>query len=376
MKVWLLLSRFANGGLERVQINLANSLKLLGVDIEFVIGRLELDPRPQLLEGIPVTELAAGTKLFFPLTLRRQWSKRAPDVIITSANDVACLTLLLRDMGLGRTRVVASQHLSLSAPRLAAAGPTRLKLELLRAGMRRLLPKADAVIAVSAALSKDMQTELGLLPSQIDVIHNPIVLPELDALLNEHAEWPWPDNNVPTLVFAGRLAPEKRPDLLLEAFQRMPDRSTRLLIVGDGPCAAEVHSRVREHGLEARVRLVGHVSNVYPFISRSKALVLCSDFEGFGNVLVEAMACGVQVIATDCPNGPAEILDGGAYGRLVPCGDASALAQAMEEAISGRPRVDPNRLRARARDFTLEKAMAAYMHILNRVAPALTSARG
>ena len=376
MKVWLLLSRFANGGLERVQINLANSLKLLGVDIEFVIGRMELDPRPQLLDGIPVTELAPGTKLFFPLALRRRWSKRAPDVIITSANDVACLTLLFRDLGLRRTRVIASQHQSLSAPRLAAAGPTRLKLELLRAGMRLLLPKADAVIAVSAALSMDMQTELGLLPSQINVIHNPIVLPELDALINERAEWPWPDNDAPTLVFAGRLATEKRPDLLLDSFRLMRDRSARLLIVGDGPCTAEVHSRVREHGLEARVRLVGHVSNVYPFISRSKALVLCSDFEGFGNVLVEAMACGVQVIATDCPNGPAEILDGGAYGRLVPCGDASALAQAMEEAISGWPRVDPNRLRARARDFTLEKAMAAYMHILNRVAPALTSARG
>ncbi|WP_448243325.1 glycosyltransferase [Pseudoxanthomonas mexicana] len=376
MKVWLLLSRFANGGLERVQINLANALKLRGMDIEVVIGRMELDPRTQLLDGVQVTELAPETKLSFPLALRRHWSKQAPDVIITSANDVACLTLLFRSIDRRRTRVVASQHLSLSAPRLAATGLTRLKLESLRKGMRLLFPRADAVIAVSAALSIDMQAELGLQSAQIDVVHNPIVLPELGALINERTEWPWPDSNVPTLVFVGRLAPEKRPDLLLGAFRRMRDRSARLLIVGDGPCAADIRSQIRKHGLEARVRLVGQVSNVYPLISRCKALVLCSDYEGFGNVLVEAMACGTQVVATDCPNGPAEILEGGAYGWLVPCDDASALAQAMEEAISDWPHVSPDRLRARANDFTLERAVEAYVGILNRLSPVLMSTCG
>src|SRR5690606_18595958 len=108
-------------------------------------------------------------------------------------------------------------------------------------------------------------------------------------------------------------------------------------------------------------------ANPLPYVRRSDVLVLPSDHEGFGLVLVEAMACGTQVVSTDCPHGPAEILDDGAYGQLVPCGDAEALATAIAQVLSGESVVPVNSLVNRSRDFTVERSCDAYLQLVARV---------
>ncbi|TVS21092.1 MAG: glycosyltransferase [Planctomycetaceae bacterium] len=120
---------------------------------------------------------------------------------------------------------------------------------------------------------------------------------------------------------------------------------------------------VKEMGLSDSVRLVGLVQNPLPLMAGSGLLVLPSRFEGLGNVLIEAMACGTQVISTDCPHGPAEVLDGGRYGQLVPVSDPAALAAAIERSLKGEFRVEPDILRARASEFSVEKATRRYLEL-------------
>ncbi|AGA31717.1 glycosyl transferase, group 1 [Thioalkalivibrio nitratireducens DSM 14787] len=136
-----------------------------------------------------------------------------------------------------------------------------------------------------------------------------------------------------------------------------------MLIVGDGPERPSIEAQVREMGLADVVRLAGTVQNPLPLMAGSGVLVLPSRFEGLGNVLIEAMACGTQVVSTDCPHGPAEILDGGRYGQLVPVSDPAALAAAIERSLNGEFRVEPDVLRARAAEFSVERATRRYLEL-------------
>lgn len=365
MKIWLLMSRLQHGGLERVQLNIASALHARGIDVALVSGQVHAATRHELPEAIRVLEIAKAGPAHFTIGLLRALLRERPDIVFTTSNDIACLTLALRRVAFRSMRVVVTQHLSISGPRLAARGIKRGKLEAIRTSMRLLVPHADRIVAVSHGVADDMRRELSLPCACIEVIHNPIVTSEFDERMKEDAVWPWPDRDVPTIIFVGRLSLEKRLDLLLESFQNLlRSRSARLLIVGTGSEQQKIERRVHADGLQSCCKFTGFVQNALPLIHASDVLVLPSDYEGFGNVLVEAMACGTQVIATNCPSGPAEILGEGDFGQLIPVGDRSALEAAMRRCLDGSFRVPPAVLRARAGEFSIELAADRYLALL------------
>ena len=231
--------------------------------------------------------------------------------------------------------------------------------------MRLLLPSAQGIVAVSQAVADDMRRELRFENVPITVIHNPIVTPDFDARMREAVAWPWDDRDLPTIIFVGRLVAEKRLDLLFDSFIAM-NRHTpaRLLIVGTGAEQKEVERRIQEEHLQKYCRLIGYTHNVLPLIRAADVLVLPSDYEGFGNVLVEAMACGTQVVSTNCPHGPAEILDEGKFGQLVPMNDPTALAVALRNSLNHCFLIRPEDLKARASSFSVEAAVNHYMAIV------------
>lgn len=358
-----LFARFEAGGLERVQMNIAAGLVKTGIPIELITRSVSDQAKTLLMPEVPVQALG-GNRLLFMYRLAKWLRHAEPEVVITSANDIGCFVLLLRHLLWRKTKVIWTQHLSISGPLHKSKGLKRVRLLLEIWSMRRLAKYADAVVAVSKSVADDMKhlltPELSIL-----VINNPAISGDFDSRSREDVAWPWENKDVPTIVFVGRLAPVKRIDLLLRAFALcVQTTSARLLVVGDGLEAASAAQLAMDLRLGPACVFLGHRSNPLPWIRGSDLLVLCSDSEGFGLVLVEAMACGTQVVATDCPCGPAEVLGGGKFGYLVPVGDAKALADAIQQSLK-YPRATEDALIERASEFGVEGSVVQYEKLLN-----------
>jgi len=360
--IWLLASRWEAGGLERVQLNLSRRFIKLGHAVRIIAGRDLGGPG-----GGREVEFIARRGAW-QLLLRLPWRIRRerPQVVVTTSNDIAVWVTFWRRLLYPSTAIVVAQHLSLSGPRRRARGFTRFKLELIRGAMRAMVPRSQGLVAVSGALAADMADELGLPLAGIRVIHNPLIRTDKVSVNLASQAWPFPDDGVPVFVYAGRLSSEKRLDLLWDAFQQVRvTHRARLLVLGQGQEGVRVARWIEGSSFQIDCALPGRVEDVLPWLIRSTALVLPSDYEGFGNVLVEAMSCGVQVIATDCPHGPSEVLGGGQFGQLVPVGDASALAAAMRNVLDGRLRVEAETLRERSRAFSVDVACEAYLEVFS-----------
>jgi glycosyltransferase involved in cell wall biosynthesis len=232
---------------------------------------------------------------------------------------------------------------------------------------RWLYRRADAIVAVSRGAAADLAAVYRVPADGITVIGNPVAPADVTARIT--APLPagaLPPPGVPLFTAAGRLVPAKDFATLLRAFRLVRDRvDARLVVLGDGPERGALEALRDGLGLSADVGLPGVVADPLPWFARSAAVVVSSLREGFGNVLVEAMACGVPIAATACPHGPAEILEQGALGPLAPLGDASGLAQAMLTALSDP--VDPALLKARAACFSTDRIGDAYLALFQQI---------
>ncbi len=231
--------------------------------------------------------------------------------------------------------------------------------------MRRFSVDLDAVAAASHGVACDVRAITGLPERRIRAIYNPIYEDRLEHRQAEPISHPWfGDPEIPLLLAAGKLKPQKDFPTLLRAFARVVGkRPARLVILGDGKERENLSALAHELGLSECVEFHGVVRNPFPYYAAASLFVLSSAWEGFGNVLVEALACGCPVVSTDCPSGPAEILEGGRFGRLVPVGDADALAEALLATLDA-PRTSREVAIARAREFSVERAVAGYLALI------------
>jgi glycosyltransferase involved in cell wall biosynthesis len=199
-------------------------------------------------------------------------------------------------------------------------------------------PWADWVTAVSEGVADDLMQAARLSPSQVQVIYNPIVTPDLLKKSAAPLEHPWFQRGEPPVILGvGRLTAQKAFDVLIEAFAEVRrSKQVRLLILGEGEDRPMLERLIKRLQLDGDVELPGFVSNPYSYMAHAGVFVLSSRWEGLPTVLVEAMSLGTPVVATDCPSGPREILQGGQYGQLVAMDDPAALALAMQNVLSNR----------------------------------------
>ncbi|MCE2453025.1 MAG: glycosyltransferase [Nitrospinae bacterium] len=227
-----------------------------------------------------------------------------------------------------------------------------------------LFPVADCIIAVSDGVADNLALSLEFPRERISRIYNPADTEEIAELTRAVPDHPWTsDDGPPVILSAGRLARVKDFPTLLRAFAQVSrNREVRLIILGEGNWRRRLEKLIRKLGLQEKVSLPGWVSNPYAFMNRTSVFVLSSKYEGLGNVLIEAMACGCPCVSTDCPAGPAEILDNGRFGPLVPVGDTSALAAAMERVLDSPP--DKETLAARAQEFSFDVSVDQYESLI------------
>ncbi len=229
--------------------------------------------------------------------------------------------------------------------------------------------RADAIVATSQGVADDLATHYGVPRSKIRILHNPV---DLDAIA-QHATEPIPGelgDDHPVVAAAGRLAGVKNYPLLIAALADVSaDTPVHAWILGEGPEQSALESLARERGIASRVRFLGFQQNPWRFIARADVFALTSTYEGFGNVLIEAMACGTPVVATRSP-GTMEIINDGDNGRLVEH-DARSIADAIRDLLGNRATRDM--MVARARDGVAQYALPAVVARYERLFQELTA---
>jgi len=354
------LPDFRGGGAEKVNLLLLRSFLDKGYDVDLVLLRRQGAFLDQVPSQVRIIDLEAKRirNGFIPLV--RYLREHRPDALLASMWPLTTLAVLAAKVARFRGRVIVSEHNALTRS-VRSDGVVGVAL---RASMRWINGRADVVVGVSQGVIDDLHA-LGLPEDVGRVIHNPVAIsaePEVPAIWSGH---PWfKYRRAHRLIAVGSLKEQKDYPTLLAAIKKVVESGTdvSLLILGTGSLQGELEEQRRALGLKDHVHFGGFVSAPGPFYRAAGLFVLSSAWEGFGNVIVEALAAGTPVVSTDCRSGPAEILENGRYGRLVPVADHQALALAIGESLSANH--DLEALRARANDFSVEKIGQAYLQVL------------
>ncbi|MEZ5708015.1 MAG: glycosyltransferase [Blastomonas sp.] len=287
--------------------------------------------------------------------LRDYIRRRRPDAMIVAVWPLTAAAVLARIGLKHRPRLILSDHNHLTTQYSHNAKAWAM----LRTTLKWLYPRAEGLVGVSQGVAEDVARIAGLPVTRTTTIYNPIAPPERDSWPEAETDPLWQGHEGPRIISVGRFKKQKNHSLLLRAFAKIQkDSGAVLAMLGEGELEDDLKAEIDALGLRDHVLLPGFVVDPSPWYASATMFVLSSDYEGFGNVLVEAMHFGLSVVSTDCRSGPAEILANGQYGRLVPVGDADALAEAMQAMLAAP--ADPDAMKRRAADFSIENATRAY----------------
>ncbi len=281
----------------------------------------KLDPRikVQVLDNAPLF-LHPLKKLLKLLPLAKRYAKLCDaDISISFMNRPNYINVLSRYFG-NKAKIIVSERGTPSAYYKGLEGAVSKAL------LRLLYPKANKVVANSKGNAQDLKSSFSI--ENVETIYNMFDLDQIQELAKEKVEDV--DFDRFTFVSVGRLDENKNQLMQIEAMARS-GLDAQLLLIGDGVMKEQLQARAKKLGIEHRVRFLGKRKNPYKYLARSDVFLLTSKSEGFPNVLVEAMAVGLPVIATDCPSGPAEILGNGKFGMLVALDESEALIEAMRK---------------------------------------------
>lgn len=264
--------------------------------------------------------------------LRNALSKVSPDLVFSMGFSVNLLLVILKLLGGGKYKCVLGVRNS-----LAELLHTRRGFNPIRLLTPWMYKYADLILVVSKGIFSEF-VSAGIPPSKLLIIYNGYALESIRNL----SAVPLTDSfllhrEVPVLVTAGRLSVQKNLCLLLEAFKIVQSKMPcRLVIIGDGPERGNLAEKARNLGVADSILFVGHQDNPYKYFGNSDLFVLTSLWEGFPNVILEAMSCGLPVVSTDCPTGPSELISDGENGFLVPLNDSVRLAEAVCAVLSSK----------------------------------------
>ncbi len=389
-RIALFTNKMDAGGVQRAIVSLAREFVRRGHTVELLLARARGEMLAELPREVHVRELKAR----WPLAVRPLFAlpgdarKLAPGFIATTmpraVRSIAPLTEYLRsdapDAMLATPMTCAlaalwAAHLAQSPVRIVAREANTLsqqiaqRRQLYRAQLpalaREWYPRAAGIVAVSNGVADDLAQLTGLPRARISTIYNPLDVPRIRALAAQPVQEPWLQDasGPPVILAAGRLMPAKDFAMLLRAFALVRARRTaRLVILGRGPERLRLAWLARRLGIANDVRLAGFAPNPFAHMARARVFALSSRYEGLANVLREALACGCTIVATDCPSGSAEVLRNGALGRLVPVGDAQAMASALLAALDEAPTAEA--VGARIESVSHGDPASAYLELL------------
>lgn len=342
-----------------MMVNLANAFAGRGIPVDMVLARARGPFLAEVAPEVGIVDLnSSGVVRGLPRLIRYLRETR-PAALLSTLNHASIVAIWARRLAGVPVRVFVREADTLSQFRHAS-----LKSRLMPSLVRRFYPWADRVVAVSQGVADDLVT-FGRLPhDKVVTIYNPVVTPDIAERAAAPLAHPWFEPGQPPVVLgAGRLTAQKDFPTLIAAFARVRERlPARLVILGEGEDRAKLERQVAALGLASDVDLPGFVDNPFAYMARAGVFALSSRWEGLPGVLIQALACGCPVVSTACPSGPAEVLDGGRIGPLVPVGEAPALADAIVAQLEAP--TPAALLRERSALFARDASVDAYLDLL------------
>ena len=370
----LFVPNLDGGGAERVMLHLAEGFAEQKLQVDLVVAQAEGAYLSKVPENVRLVNLAAKPPLILSktLALRQYLQQEQPDFLISTLDILSSATWAKRLAGVD-TKVVMYVQTNLSQQFQDRHGTLMQRVKW--AAIQRFYPWADAIVTVSQGVADDLEKNAKIPRRQMTVIHNPVVTPNFSQKAQESVDHPWfSADQPPVLLGVGRIVKQKSFATLVEAFARVRQRHpARLMILGEvdprePQVKPDLNRLIEKYGLQEDVAFPGFVENPYAYMAKASVFVLSSIYEGFGNVVAEAIATGTSVVSTDCESGPAEILGKDQYGKLVPVGDPKAMADAIV-ALLEQP-TDARLLKERSQAFTIECIVSQYLEVLNKLQPA------
>ena len=361
----ILLPDLKGGGAERVAVNLANTWSSWGQQTEIVL----MERRGVLLSvvapSIPIHSLGCTRIRQVPFALNGYLRTRRPSVLLANMWPLTSAAILSWWLSGRPGKVFLCDHILLSEH-------VRRDLDVPLWGAKSLLrftyPAAKGVIAVSKGVARDLVELAGLPESKVHVVYNPVVTTAVSASSshkdNSHRVRLWGGRFRNHILSVGSLKAQKNHRMLLLAFSKVASvLDASLVILGEGDLRPALEQDIVNLGLDGRVVMPGFHLDPTDWYKAADLFVLSSDFEGFANVLAEALAWGIPTLSTDCPSGPSEILECGRYGVLVPVGDVDAFASGICKALTKDWNL--HELQRRALAFSIPKQARAYLDLFN-----------
>ena len=356
----LFLPSLEGGGAERAFVDLANQFVDLGVRVDLVLVRAKGPYLSEVRSEVLVVDLQGSRTTLAVLKLFRYLRRNRPDAIISGLDTanitsmIACIAAKCSNRAIFTQRAILRECYRLQYPHTHRAWLVILRI---------IYARARLIITNSHSASHDLCEGFGIPLSKLAVIHNSVDINRIERLAIVDPKHPWTTSSAkPLILSVGSLTPRKDFSTLLRAFVIVQQSlDCNLVVLGEGSERNRLEALAQEIGVGDSVQFLGYDLNPFRWMARARVMASSTMAEGCPNVIQQALACGTPIVATDCPGGTSEILEGGKWGRLVPVGNPQVMAEAIIATLKDKSHPDG---RMRAADFDPRKNAKEYLKII------------
>lgn len=354
MHLAFLLPDLRGGGAQKMVINLANWFAEKGHRTDLILLSDDGIYRDLISPCVKVYNFNCTRALYAIFDIRSYIKKERPLILFSAlyyVNLISIISYLIS--GQRKTKIVISErnHLTRSLKSLAL-----YKRFVWRYLIKLIYPLSTGIVGISDGVCQDLKS---ILPRsshvKIETIYNPVITDDFVEHTQLQDSVAFPENCTLKVITSGRLVPQKDYPTLIQAFSIYleSDPNAHMIILGTGPLEKQLKSYIQELNIEHNISFCGFVSKPLIYMKQADVFVITSLWEGFCNVIVEALYCGLDVVATDCPSGPSEILENGKFGQLCPVRQVDCIAKSLQAVSSRQVKLETQR--ARAMDFHVNK---------------------
>lgn len=363
-KIMFFIYRMGGGGAARTMLNLINFLDRSKFEPILVTLDFTYDYEKYIEDDVAFIKLPTKRLRSSIIPLAKLIRRERPAILFSTVSTYNVIAILAKLLSISNTKVIVRE-----AAYLGGSKKENVKLKVIGT----LYRFSKKVISLSNGVKENLMRRYGVNGGKIAVIYNPVDLAFIDEQMEQPMHVQIPSGHK-IIVSAGRLVKEKDQMTLLRAFAKVHEKiASDLILLGEGELKSQLEEEADQLQIQDHVRFVGFQENPYAFFRQADVFVLTSTTEGFGHVIVEALATGTPVVSTRCKPGGEEVLAHGAYGDLVEVGNVDELAASILKTLELSDHARASRIakgRERAEQFAAEKIVkqyeAVFMEVINR----------